>query len=66
MKYLFATILLMAGSAEAQAFDCPKSPENYRQEIADLRMQQKALSDQLNQTSDTGTADSHCQSEYPS
>jgi hypothetical protein len=55
MKYLISALLALSIS-EAHAFDCPKALENYSEEIAALRSQQKPLSEQLNTSTDTATA----------
>jgi len=56
MKHLLSIAFLALAISEAHAFDCPEPPENYREEISALRSQQKPLSEQLNESTDTATA----------
>lgn len=56
MKNLMIAAFILLASCPVQAVDCPKGPENYQQEISALRSQQKPLSEQLNESTDTATA----------
>jgi hypothetical protein len=53
---LLSITVITCFTATAQAFDCPKTPENYQKEISALRSQQKPLNEQLNESTDTATA----------
>jgi len=48
--------LICSAAADAEAVECPNSPEDYGAEISALQSKQRPLSEELNRSTDTATA----------